>query len=284
MTCDEFDSLLHPYVDEEFEDDERLEAERHLAICEDCARKVHFERQFREGLRSKLREVDVPAPDSLRHSVLHAFHQEQRRERNRQVATWASAAAVVVAVGSVTFALWPKNREKFVLDAAKWHSRSLPFEIAARPHDAIEQWFAGKLDHRVNVPRFPNLQLAGARLSNVEDRPAAYIRYQKPDAHGSERSVGLFVFDDAQNEVDADPLPSVDLENKLGYNVALWRDGEIVYEMVTDLDEHDIRALLAAQEKGPSRGVHPVPTLPPPTAPASDVSEGVQVQPASLRQ
>ena len=38
------------------------------------------------------------------------------------------------------------------------------------------------------------------------------------------------------------------MDTSHGYNVALWRDGEIVYELVTDLDERDIRALLDAQD------------------------------------
>ena len=32
-----------------------------------------------------------------------------------------------------------------------------------------------------------------------------------------------------------------------GFNVAVWRDEEIVYELVTDLDESDIRRMLAEQ-------------------------------------
>ncbi len=34
------------------------------------------------------------------------------------------------------------------------------------------------------------------------------------------------------------------MDSVRGFNTATWRDGEIVYQLVTDLDEHDIQAIL----------------------------------------
>ena len=113
----------------------------------------------------------------------------------------------------------------------------------------MEAWFDGKLDHRVSVPHWPNVRLSGARISNVTDRPAAYISYERGgDTHGAPaRRIGLFVFDDTRREVEAPPLRAVQVNSSLGYNVAMWREGEIVYELVSDLDESDIRRMLAQQ-------------------------------------
>ena len=114
------------------------------------------------------------------------------------------------------------------------------------------------------MPRFPGARVSGARLSNVTDRPAAYISYKTPDVEGHPRTIGLFVFDDSGDKVGALPLPRIQVDKRLGYNVALWREGEIVYEMVTDLDEGDILALLKAQQAGAQRVVPraaPMPTL-----------------------
>jgi len=126
----------------------------------------------------------------------------------------------------------------------------------------VEAWFDGKLDHRVSVPRLPDVQLSGARISNVTDRPAAYISYERnADQQGAPaKRIGLFVFDDAKGEVEAPPLPSVQVGFSHGYNVAVWRDGEIVYELVSDLDESDIRRMVAEQaamKSRPSRLVSP---------------------------
>jgi hypothetical protein len=121
----------------------------------------------------------------------------------------------------------------------------------------MEAWFHGKLDHRVSVPRLPNATLSGARISNVTDRPAAYISYERnTDEKGAPaKRIGLFIFDDTHREVEAPPLPSVQVGSSLGYNVAVWREGEIVYELVTDLDETDIRRMLA--EQGATGGGEP---------------------------
>ena len=36
-----------------------------------------------------------------------------------------------------------------------------------------------------------------------------------------------------------------------GYNVVSWREGDVVYQLVTDLDEQDIRDLMPPQEGQP---------------------------------
>ncbi len=280
MTCDDFDSLLHPYVDGEFQAADRVDLEQHLSTCEDCMRRVMHERLFRETLRQKVLGDDPEqplhrAPDALRFAIQGSIRREVRRHQVRQVLTVTAAAAVVAAISASTYAWWPGERDRFVEDAARRHARALPAEITDAAHETVEAWFGGKLDHRVPVPRFPNAQVAGARISNVTDRPAAYISYKAPDTEGNPRTIGLFVFGDASNDVEAKPLPRVQVDRRLGYNVALWRDGEIVYEMVTDLDERDIRALLNAQERPRDQRL-PLATPPSPLP-------TIDVKPASLQ-
>jgi anti-sigma factor RsiW len=266
MTCQEFENLLQPYVDDEFDAAERAAADSHLATCPACSRRVHRERSFRHTLREAVaaHPVEAHAPDALRLRIVEAIRRERRRRYARRAAMISATAAALLAVLSIGYASMPKRRERFMLDAARRHARPLPAEIQARVHEDVENWLQGKLDHRVPVPRLQNAEVSSARISNVQDRPAAYIRYQKPNPNGPPRSIGLFVFGDQEHEVEAYPLPSVEVGNRLGYNVAIWREGEIVYEMVTDLDERDIRALLEAQ--GGS-----APALAPARVPAVDV-------------
>ncbi|MGA9525832.1 MAG: zf-HC2 domain-containing protein [Myxococcaceae bacterium] len=280
MTCDELDTLLNPYVDGELQAVDCVDLEQHLSTCEGCMRRVMHERLFRETLRQKFfGDPEQPlnrAPDALRYSIQGGIRREVRRHQLRQALTLSAAAAVVAAIGAGSYALWPQERDRFLEDAARRHARALPAEITDAAHETVEAWFGGKLDHRVPVPRFPNARVSGARISNVTDRPAAYISYKAPDTEGNPRTIGLFVFDDTGNDVEAKPLPRVEVDRRLGYNVALWRDGEIVYEMVTDLDEHDIRALLEAQQERPRD-----PRLPTATPPSS--MPVIDVKPASLQ-
>jgi anti-sigma factor RsiW len=262
MTCREFENLLHPYVDDEFDAVERAAADSHLAVCRGCSARVQEARGFRHALRTAVATHDSrQAPEGLRVRVRDAVRRERRRRTARRALVASSAVMAVALAVSIGYASMPKRRDRFMLDAARRHARPLPVEIQARAHDEVEAWFRDKLDHRVPVPRLQNAQLAGARISNVQDRPAAYIRYQRPNPNGPARDIGLFVFPDQDHEVEAYPLPSVQVDNRLGFNVAIWREGEIVYEMVTDLDERDILALFEAQQ-GPHPSVPPHPSTP----------------------
>jgi anti-sigma factor RsiW len=137
------------------------------------------------------------------------------------------------------------QRRLYVEDAASRHARQFPLEVRLPQPEALEAWFDGKLGHRVAVPRFPNTVAAGARVLNVREKQAAYIRYESPARESARpRQVGLFVFGDTSNEVDVGARAEPDRRNSNGYNVVSWRDGDLVYQLVTDLEEQDLLELL----------------------------------------
>lgn len=272
MNCQELDRLLYPYLDGEFQPEERLDVETHLGACADCAHRVEAERRFQRAVRHSVQSSRAPA--SLRDGIQLGLRRQQRRASHLQWLRLSAAALVVVAVGGGWIAIRPEERQRFVEDAAKRHAKKLPFEISNAAPEHVEAWFDDKLDHRVAVPRLQNAQLAGARISNVKDRPAAYIAYESaPEKEGQAgRRIGVFVFDDAERELDAQALPAVQMDSSQGFNVAVWREGEIVYELVSDLSEADIRKML--QEKEHSSRVANAPRPAEPTlniVPVSDV-------------
>jgi mycothiol system anti-sigma-R factor len=248
MTCQELDRLLYPYLDGEFQPEERLDVETHLATCADCAQRAGQERKFRLAVRHSVQSRR--APDSLRAGIQLGLRREHRRAYQLQWLRMGAAALVVVAVGGGWIALRPEERQRFVDDAARRHAKKLPFEIANAAPEHVEEWFNGKVEHRVSLPRLHNAQVSGARISHVKDRQAAYISYEtRPEKEGQPgRRMGLFVFDDSARDVNAQALPAVQVDSSQGYNVAVWRDGEIVYELVTDLSEADILKMVREQE------------------------------------
>jgi len=287
MTCDELEGFLYVYLDGEFGASEKVELERHLASCPSCARKVHLESVFRENVRRLARESanarSARAPESLRRSVQSWIRQEQQRAAFRGWVRASAAAAVIVAAGGAYFYVRPGPRAVYIEAAALRHAKSLPFEVQRDAPEHLEAWFKGKLEHNVRVPTFPNTTLAGARLSNVKDKQAAYIAYDAASANGGRTTrIGLFVFQDSDRDVPAQALPSVELDSSHGYNVAIWRDREIVYELVSDLDETDIRQMLAQSALPRRRSLvnepRPAPTTSPPVLQAPS-----RVQPASLQ-
>lgn len=59
-TCEQVFHLLDAYVDRELASEEIEQVERHLATCAQCARESRFEHSFVQGLKSKIRQIDVP--------------------------------------------------------------------------------------------------------------------------------------------------------------------------------------------------------------------------------
>ncbi len=248
MNCSEVKTGLMPYLDGELLDAEAAAVDQHVAQCADCAQLVAHERAQWQALRQKLKEATPAMPEAARLRLLGALHNERRDERRRRVAALSAAAAGVALTAFVGHAQYKNHQRTLYLeDAVARHARQYPLEIQKPTPEQLEAWFGGKLDHRVAVPQFPSIRTAGARLLNVRDRPAAYIRYERASADQRPGQLGLFVYGDKPGDVEVGALQQPDVEASQGYNVVTWRDGDVVYQLVSDLDEGDVMKLLPAQ-------------------------------------
>ncbi|MEW5737501.1 MAG: zf-HC2 domain-containing protein [Myxococcota bacterium] len=256
MNCRELETAQTPYLDGELIAEARQDVESHLATCAACRKRVEVERHNLTLIRTASKDGCPPAPQALRSRIFDAVRRDDTRRRRLRVIKFSAAAAgLTLAVVAANHQYRAFQRGLFERDAALRHARQFPLEIQQPRTQDIERWFGGKLDHPVNVPRFVNATAAGARLLQVRDKPAAYIRYDAP------RPMGLFVYGD-DHEVDVGSEPALGTSN--GFNVVSWRNGDVVYQLVTDLEEQDIREL-----------------LPPP--PASAAPPTLDVRPASLQ-
>jgi anti-sigma factor RsiW len=277
MTCQELDRLLYPYLDGEFQPEERMDMETHLASCADCTQRVAREREIQQALRRAARHSlqSSRAPASLRAGIQVGLKRQQRRAYQGQFLQVSAAVLVVVAVGGGWVAIRPEEGQRFAADAAQRHvtGRKLPFEIIHSEPESVEAWFDGKLDHRVPVLRLPNAKVEGARIHSVQGRDAAYISYEAPPTKKGEkgRRIGVFVIGDTRGELDVKPQPSVHVDGNTGLKVAIWRDNEIVYEMVSDFTEADIMRMVEQRQRGSS-------DAPPPSIP---VMHTLDVQPTA---
>ncbi|MBK7864831.1 MAG: zf-HC2 domain-containing protein [Archangiaceae bacterium] len=237
MDCRELDNLLYAYLDGELVDDERVAVEGHLAGCDACRAATDREHSTLLLIRSRAKAGGARAPDALRERLSQKLGDELKVRRVRAIGRLAAAAAGLAVCTVVAHSSWRSHQRRlYVEDAVNRHARSFPLEIEKPSPEQLEAWFDGKLDHRVAVPRFQNVVTQGGRLLNVRDRQAAYIRY---DDRG--RRLGLFVYSDKPGDVDVTE-PEVDRSN--GFNTVTWRDGDVVYTLVTDLDDDDIRQML----------------------------------------
>jgi len=270
MTCQELEPFLLAYVDGEFESAETAEVESHLAECESCRNEVEHQREYKRRMREAARAaVGEGAPAALRQRITAAVAAEPRPRRSlRPFIIFPALGAGATAAGVVVY-LSEANQQKasiYVTAAVAHHQKDLPLEVEDPQIPNIQKWFHGKVDFAPSrIPTLRQVSLRGARLSNLSDRPAAYVAFGNP----SQRRISLFVFEAPGLQLTGGRRINnreVLLANEHGYNVALWKDDEIAYSLVGDLDEREILELVAASERRGAPAAAPVVT--PVAAPA----------------
>jgi anti-sigma factor RsiW len=247
MDCGDLERSIDAYLDGEFDARERAEADAHLAACERCRGLADAQAALRAAVRARLREAMAApaeagrAPPALRARIEDAIARRRRPLWRRLLSPLPLGAIAACAAGAFLVLATRGPDGALVEEAVRSHHRGLPLEVMAASvgEGSIPAWFAGKLDFNPSPPRFraDGVHVLGARLSHLRELPAAYIRYELPRGQA-----GLFIVDDprrlfgdAGRVVQLGPH-AVRLVNARGYNVAVWRENEIVYSLVSDLD------------------------------------------------
>lgn len=248
MECGDLARAVDAYLDGEFDARERAEVDAHLARCPACRTLVESQGRLRAAVRSSLREAMSPpaasgrAPPALRARIEASLARQRRPLWRRLLAPLPAGALAACAAGALLVLFTHSPDDGLVVEAVRSHHRGLPLEVMAASvgEASIPAWFAGKLDFHPSPPPFhgDGVHVLGARLSNLRELPAAYIRYAIPRGQA-----GLFIVDDprrtfepAGREVQVGPRV-LRMVNARGYNVAVWREKGIVYSLVSDLDE-----------------------------------------------
>lgn len=261
IDCAELERSLEAWLDGELDAADGAEAEAHLSICGSCRARADARARARDAVRERLRAVMGPgspagrAPAALRARLVRELERQRQPLWRRILAPIPLATAAACAAGVLVVLAARTGSDALLEEAVRKHNRDLPLEVtsaSAGGADAIPGWFAGKLDFRPSPPRFQanGVKVVGARLSHLREWPAAYIRYELPRGNA-----GLFIVDDpeqrihpAGREVRVGPAV-VRVVNSRGYNVAVWREDEIVYSLVSDLDEDDLFRLVATAQR-----------------------------------
>jgi anti-sigma factor RsiW len=266
LECSDVERSVDPYLDREFDERERAEMDVHLAACPRCRSMVERQARVRAAVRAKLREAlgtDSPAgraPPALRARIEESLAR-RRLPLWRRALSPVPLATLAACVAGVLLVLWldplGHGDSPLVEDAIRKHHRELPLEVTfTDPESGIPGWFAGKLDFNPAPPRFrtAGVQVLGARLSHIGAWPAAYIRYQLPRGQA-----GLFIVDDPDGRFDTSGREvkigphKVRIATARGYNVAVWRQDEIVYSLVSDLDEGQLFELVQTAQAAAAR-------------------------------
>ena len=259
MNCQEFQIFADAYVDGEFDERDRGEAEAHIRGCAECRTQV--EMRFR--LKDQLKQVmgQTRAPEALRSRIVAQLEQAEcaaRRQRLRQspavrvaiVAGPLAASIILVLAFLPEFTVTPAASEQvpMVESTVDWHRGNLPIEVTGPQNAEVARWFRGKVDFPVRLPTFqsPRVRLVGGRIAHVKDRRAAYALY---DIDGARLSVMMFHSDNLK--VPGDRIRKIDGQdvavlNSHGYEVAVLQDNGITYTMTSDLPEKELLELVSS--------------------------------------
>jgi anti-sigma factor RsiW len=235
----------------------RLALEVHVGGCERCAAELRAQDRIRRAVREGLPRLR--APRHLRARVLSALAGQragrwwtavQFRLRERP---WVPAGAVVglallIAAPWVWRTVARPPVVPVVTEAINEHLRLLlrnqPQEVTGDPHEVVT-WFQGMVDFGLAVPAraAPGFRMLGGGLSYFLGRKVACLMYKK-DAH----LVSLFALRGDGVEIPRDPSVRVDgvslaVAKQRGFTALVWRRGDVVYLLVSDIPEADLTRL-----------------------------------------
>jgi anti-sigma factor RsiW len=250
------ESFLHAYVDGEFSPEDCAEVRTHLARCAVCTAAV----QLQQSYKAALRRAAIQAPHALLDQVRVQLGDEAvegrwvravREPKAIGFAAAAAGAAVWFLAGGLHHPLLSR-RSALVDDGVAIHAKALPLDYAASDVSSAQHWLDSRLDFGARLPRFAGgTQLQGVRLSNLNSHPAALVTYTVPQGDG--RRVSLLIVDDPdaslQGRSQRVANREVWLSQARGFNVASWRNDEVTYSLISDLDERDVLALVQAAQQ-----------------------------------
>lgn len=236
---------------------------RHLDHCGDCAHADLVERELTQVLERRTPQYSAPVALKRRLAAnwpapAPAPSRGRRRSWLRLALPAALAAVLLLLVPSVRELVTPKSETAQIMvgEAVNDHVRVLqsqrPLEVESSGLHQVIPWFSGKLDFapRIRFAGDEEFPLRGGAVGYFVDRKAAALVYGR-----RLHSISLFVF-----KADGLPWPTARLEpagraavyrtSARGFNVLLWRDGELGYALVSDVNAADL--LLLASKLSPS--------------------------------
>ena len=269
MTCDEARRSLGDAERGRLSEAAEKDLATHLEGCAACRHEDAAERALTEALARRLPRRS--APESLKRriesQVLAPVPAEPGRSAPRQPrarAGWraavpALAVGLAVAAGIALYyegAVLPRARAVAQLEteAVNDHLRILysehPIEVESGGIHQVKPWFTGRLDFAPTVlfagdDDFP---LQGGAVSYFLDRKAAAFVFKR-----RLHTISLLVFrSDGLSWPTSGLVPVGRVMGRparvRGFNVLLWRDRELGYALVSDVDAADLLALGAKLE------------------------------------
>jgi len=261
MDCQDVRSELLDYQRGRLRPARRDELRAHLSGCAGCTHEEAAEHALTEVLEQRLPQHAAPA--GLKRRLAAAWPTEPDRVSSRW-RRWGRPLAPALAVAAVLLIAVPVSYQRglfspnaghaMLAEAVNDHLRILssqhPLDIESGGMHQVKPWFAGRLDFAPVVAflgddEFP---LQGGAVGYFLDRKAAVFVF-----HRRLHVISLIVFraDGLPWPARAPAPPGQDHATaERGFNVILWRSGELGYALVSDVDPPELTRLAAKLSPG----------------------------------
>jgi len=278
--CREMRALAIDYVAGRLDRDARARVEAHLEGCASCRDDIAVETALEDALDRRLPRYHAPAalkqalearflaapaageaPPALAKLVALAPPAVPRAPRARRfIAPVLSAGAAAALTAMLMLSFVPRaprpDGGALVAEALSDHMRVVasthPLDVESGGIHQVKPWFTGRIDFapRVAFSGDNDFPLVGGSLGYVFDRKAAVLVFKR-----RLHTITLLVFPPdgiawpAQAPVRVGRL-SVVAQSRHGFQVLLWRDGDLGYALVSDIVRPELETL-AAKIAGP---------------------------------
>jgi anti-sigma factor RsiW len=217
----------------------------HLGTCGACSHENAVEQALTEALERRLPQHPASLALKRRLAAQWPAPPAVRRTPWRGWSRWLVPAAAVAVLLVVAVPAYQGRRdagaERLASEAVNDHLRVLqperPLGITNTGIHQVKPWFAGRLDFApvVTFEGDADFPLKGGAVEYFLDRRAAVFVYGR-----RLHTVSLFVF---RPEGVALPARGRAERSVRGFNVILWRAGDLGYALVSDLNAGELRML-----------------------------------------
>jgi anti-sigma factor RsiW len=217
----------------------------HLDSCPACAHEDAAERALTEVLETRLPQHPASRALKRRLAAQWPAPASTRPSRWRAWSPWLMPAAAAAVLLLVALPVYQHRRDtgfgSLMSEAVNDHLRVLqperPLGVVSGESHQVKPWFAGRVDFApvVTFPGDADFPLKGGSVEYFLDRRAAVYVYGR-----RLHTISLFVF-----RPDGLTLPAGRRaeDTVRGFNVLLWRSGDLGYALVSDLNAGELKML-----------------------------------------
>jgi len=248
-TCQETQEYLQEFMDATLAPDQVGRLQAHLETCPTCAADLAVQRGVRNHVAARVPRREPPA--ELRRKVTEILTPKEAptwRLLPRPALQWGMAFAALVLISIVSLTLLTRGERipPILIEAVNDHRsfvmRGTPPTEPTADRQQVREWLAAKVGFEVDPPagRTAELRFMGGDVTFFLERKVACLLYGR-----GETLVSLFVLPDEGVEVPPKGFRRVDgievyVASQNGYGVVLWKKGNLLYSLVSELPQDDL--------------------------------------------